>query len=437
MQNTKDNDLTLNDDIRFLIACCQTKPSEEDIKQINNYIQNSAFNLQHLLILSNQHGILPLVYKTIKKLNTSSHLELNSDTLVVKTKEGCSDNSLSSLNAARSGNALGVQHLTLNAEILPKLKAHYMSISQRNILMSAELIRIMKLLRENHIEALAFKGSALSQMAYGDITLRQYGDLDILVDEEEAYKAAELLQSHGFTAPYPLCILKNKTCMRVDSDFALVGNTNNILIEMHWRLFRKNIGHHLTFDQFSKDPKTVKINGVPIKTLSPELHLLYLSLHGSKHAWERIEWIVDIDKFIRNNTLDEQLLKETFQILKADRPILVGLLLAHRLFQTPLQTWIIEKINKDHEIEALYITTVELLNKGFHTMTEIERSRTIYLYQRRFFKSRAKKIKYFLETYLSISSNDCKEFPLPTSLRFLYLFIKPVRILFKYLRYKK
>ena len=49
------------------------------------------------------------------------------------------------------------------------------------MLMSAELIRIMKLLEKNDIKALAFKGPVLSQMVYGDITLRQYVDLDVLI----------------------------------------------------------------------------------------------------------------------------------------------------------------------------------------------------------------------------------------------------------------
>jgi hypothetical protein len=297
--------------------------------------------------------------------------------------------------------------------------------------MSAELIRIMKLLEDNGIEALAFKGPTLAQMAYGDITLRQYGDLDILVDEKDVFKAGKLLQSHGFTALYPLNILNNKTCMLVDSDFAFKGNTNNILIEMHWRLFRKNIGHHLTFQQYSKDPHTVHINGIPIKTLSPELHLLYLSLHGSKHAWERIEWIVDIDKFIRSTKLDDKKLKEIFELMKADRPILTGLLLTQKLFHTPIPLWIIKEIEKDHEVEKLYLTTIRLLNINLLTLTERQRVRAIYLYQRRFFKSTVEKVNYFFESYLSISRNDCLEFPLPSVFNFLYIFVKPFRILKK------
>jgi len=154
---------SLSPELKFLIDCCQTEPSENDITFILSY--PSTINQQLLTNMALRHGILPLVYKIIKNLD-SNHTESQSDSL------------RSSLNA---------EHLTLNA-FLSKLKTQYMIIAQRNMLMSAELIRIMQLLEKNSIEALAFKGPALSQMAYGDITLRQYTDLDILVKKEDIYK---------------------------------------------------------------------------------------------------------------------------------------------------------------------------------------------------------------------------------------------------------
>jgi hypothetical protein len=50
------------------------------------------------------------------------------------------------------------------------LKIAYTQIAQRNMMMSAELLKIMQLLEKNQIESLAFKGPSLAQMAYGDIT---------------------------------------------------------------------------------------------------------------------------------------------------------------------------------------------------------------------------------------------------------------------------
>ena len=185
------------------------------VKQIQvKKIKNSSilsFNIQHLISLASSHGILPLVYKTIKDLPN--------------------DNSSSSL----------IQHFLL------ELKTQNMIIAQRNMLMSAELIRIMKLLKENKVEALAFKGPTLSQMVYGDITLRQYSDLDILVNEEEITKAGSILAKHGYDPSFPIKILENKTCLSATNDLGFYNQTSGLLIELHWKLFREKIGKHLHF----------------------------------------------------------------------------------------------------------------------------------------------------------------------------------------------
>ena len=57
-----------------------------------------------------------------------------------------------------------------------------MDIVKQNMLMTSELIKVLKILEENNIEAISFKGPVLSQLAYGDVVSRQYCDLDILIN---------------------------------------------------------------------------------------------------------------------------------------------------------------------------------------------------------------------------------------------------------------
>jgi len=77
MQNTKDNRSSLNtqhlmintnslnDDLKFLMNCCKMNPTEEDLKAICAYLNTEHLDLNTLINVVNQHGILPLVYKTI------------------------------------------------------------------------------------------------------------------------------------------------------------------------------------------------------------------------------------------------------------------------------------------------------------------------------------------------------------------------------------
>ena len=73
MQNNQAITDYLSDDLNFLIACCQTKPSEEDINFIHSYL--SLITNYHLPITTAmQHGILPLVYQTLKNLSQNDSL---------------------------------------------------------------------------------------------------------------------------------------------------------------------------------------------------------------------------------------------------------------------------------------------------------------------------------------------------------------------------
>lgn len=403
----------LNDELKFLITCCQTDPYEDDIEFINSYLLNvSDYNkevttyISYIIALASAHGILPLVYKTLKKLLQDS----------------------SSLNP---------QHITLNTTLINELSLHYQSIAKRNMLMTSELIKIMHLLKENHIEALALKGPTLSQMAYGDITLRQYSDLDILVNEREILKAGSVLDEHGYDPSFTIKILKNETCLSSTNDLSFYNPSNGLLIELHWRLFREKIGQHLSFNQISENKQILKINGKSLSTLSSEMLLAYLCLHGSKHAWERIEWICDIDRLVRSEiNLDWDKIIKIVKEMDSHTTLQLGLLLSHTLLHTPLPESIITSIQTER-IKTLASKTYELLNGPLAENEGYAKYSVIHMYQMDLLDTKLKKLNHLFTTYLGISKNDCQVFPLPPSLKFLYIFIKPFRVAYKYLHVKK
>ena len=117
--------------------------------------------------------------------------------------------------------------------LLADLKSAYSQIARRNMLMSAELIRIMKLLEENDIDALAFKGPALAQMAYGDITLRQYSDLDVLTKKEDIYQIDALLKAQGYERLLALTPVQEKTWIKYAHDMGLIHYPKGVHFEMH------------------------------------------------------------------------------------------------------------------------------------------------------------------------------------------------------------
>ncbi|HEY4953988.1 MAG TPA: nucleotidyltransferase family protein, partial [Gemmatimonadaceae bacterium] len=66
-------------------------------------------------------------------------------------------------------------------EGLAKLRTQWQLIILYNRRLTAELVRLMGLLKAAGVPAVTFKGPVLAAMAYGSIELRQFSDLDILV----------------------------------------------------------------------------------------------------------------------------------------------------------------------------------------------------------------------------------------------------------------
>ncbi len=393
---------SLSDEFLFLITCCKTKPSKDDISFILSFINTIDLNFNSLIELAIAHRIIPLVYKSLNKLHM--------DEIIKKEKQS-------------------IKFLFVN------LKSLYLQIAKQNMLMSAELIHTIKLLKKNDIKALVLKGPVLSQMAYGDITLRHFGDLDILVDEKDLFKAATTITSNNYIPDVELDYFKNKALLDVSSDLGLRHTKKHTYIELHWKLFRKNLFVTLDGLNVKSNPTIIKIQDKELETLQSELLLVYLCSHGSKHMWERIQWIVDVDRLIKN--IDDinwdtvwLYAKETHSI----NTLLLGLSLNKELFGTNLPSTIEEKIEKRKNIYLLKIHTLKLLNKkpAEHS-SKISSMYKKFDYHLKLYDSFTDKAKYCFSYIFKITPDDVLNINLPKHLHFLYFIIRPFRLGIKHI----
>jgi len=212
-----------------------------------------------------------------------------------------------------------------------------MEIAKQNMLMTSELVKILKLLEENDIEAIPFKGPALSQLAYGDVVSRQYCDLDILINEEKLTKVYELLEINGFITNIDVNFTFNKLFLKKSSDIQFYNEKNNILVELHWQLFRNEFSRDNFNNLLTKNIKSIEFNNENINMFSDEFNLVYLCTHASKHLWERIEWIIDINKLIKNSKkIDWNLVQDIAYKTNSINMLKLGLFLVVKLFGTKI-----------------------------------------------------------------------------------------------------
>jgi len=372
-----------NEDIKFLIYCCQTEVSENNIKFITSYL-SAITNYQQIITTATQHGILSLVYKTIKKLQPDMK------------------------------------------NLLLALHPHYLSTVQSNMSMSATLLKVLNLFKENNIKALSFKGPSLAQMAYGDITLRQFGDLDILIHKEDIKKIEALCISMGYKPYYDLTEVQKEVWYTYAKDMVFYHPVNKSVIEMHWLLLDADFPLQVDLDAIWKDTNTVEINRHPVQTFSSDALLLYLCVHGSKHLWERIVWIKDIDLMIRTQNIhwDSLLLDAKKNNLKS--MLFLGLHLAKLLFNTPLPKNIEVLLENEKVLSAL--SDFVFLNW--------EKEQSMFQNTRamlKFFPTFSTKYRYLHKVIIKPSNHEYRFIALPKGLYWVYYFIRPYLLLRKYL----
>ena len=60
-----------------------------------------------------------------------------------------------------------------------------------NVLLTAEMVRLLELFEGNQIPAVPYKGPAIGVGVYRNLALRQFADLDILVPDTDVWKATD------------------------------------------------------------------------------------------------------------------------------------------------------------------------------------------------------------------------------------------------------
>jgi len=384
MKNTRSQP---SSELKFLIACCQTDPKKVDVEFIHSYLL-AISNYRSLVTAASEHGILPLVYKTLLALHP-------------------------------------------NHGILPLFKQQYLSIARRNILMSAELIRIMKLFKENGIDALAFKGPALAQMAYEDITLRQFGDLDILIKEKDHSKVMDLLIREHYTHEIDLMEIE-ESFFKCVSVVGLYKESTGVLIEIHWELLSRNYAIDWKKESIWGKAESILINNKKIPVLPVEQQLLYLCAHGSKHLFERLEWVCDIDRSVRANpNIDWQHLLNEAEKLGIKRMLLLGLALPQQLFGLELPEMIQNKIKEDKEIPKLISKMIEM---SFSDTSEEGKNYSYFGLIWNMRENLSDQLRFAWKGLFSPQLDDFLFIQLPKHLAFLYPTVRSYRLMTKYFK---
>ena len=77
-------------------------------------------------------------------------------------------------------------------------RRHLQANALLNTLLAKELVAVLDALAAKGVRAIPFKGVTLAQTAYGDLSLRECADLDLIVDQTSIPQARQVLWSQGY-----------------------------------------------------------------------------------------------------------------------------------------------------------------------------------------------------------------------------------------------
>lgn len=349
---------------------------------------NKIEDWEGFVSLAYSHGIFPLVYRTLKEY---AHL--------------------------------------IPEYIFAHMKQNYMDIVKQNMLMTSELIKVIKILEENGIEAISFKGPVLSQMAYGDVVSRQYCDLDILVKEKDLNKSFVLLENNYFKSSLNKDLIFNKLFLEKNSDISFINDKNNLSIELHWKLFRNKFSSDINNKDFFNSKNKLEINNQELYIFNYELLLVYLCMHGSKHRWERIEWITDIDRLLKNYDINWEIAYLIAKKYTCVKMLNLGLYISKELYNT----FIPEIFLKDMK-QKTYKNMIDYILNEMPKINDYKKETSKNFASIKFHynlnETFYEKLLFLKKTYLEISNNDTASFNSDSVL--LHYLNKPIRLIKKY-----
>lgn len=167
-----------------------------------------------------------------------------------------------------------------------------------------QLATIHRLFHEQQIDFRIFKGIPLALTAFQDFTLRDAGDIDLLVAERDMFAAGEILRSEGYVRFEPQARLTQRRLQSYiahQKDFSYVHPLAGVVIDLHWRFFRNPwLPANARLEQVGED--WVDIGSENIPTLPAPQLLLYLCVHGALDGWLRLKWLADIGALLNSMT---------------------------------------------------------------------------------------------------------------------------------------
>lgn len=298
-------------EFKLVLACASADKIDRSSRDLD-FLLRDPIDWQRVLRLAEHHGVTPFVYQALRQFPDA-----------------------------------------VPAATLEDLHRRHEHNTRRNLMFTAELIRILDEFDALGIAAIPYKGPVLAETVYGDLALREFSDLDVLVRQADVTRAKDALKTLHYAASTLLSAAEEHAYLDSGYEYSFDGPAGRNLLEIQWAILPRFYAVDLALDDLFARALPARVGGRTVKTLSAEDLLLVLCLHAAKHAWIRLCWLRDIAGVVQSQLLDWALVLERARSLGIERILGVSLMLVNRVLHASIPDSLHEKCRDDPQIEKL------------------------------------------------------------------------------------
>ena len=375
-------------ELELVVLCARARNSDDDARI--RQLFEAGINWSEMLACAVQHKVVPAVYERFRALDAGLLAREQRETLA---------------EFARTA-------------------------GKNNLIFLSELLQLNRLFAGAEIPAIPFKGPALAWLAYPNFAQRSCVDLDFVVPQSYIPAVLDLLQSHGFIPQFSSTEVEAGQKGVAPGQYAFVSAAKHCSVEIHTERTLRYFSRPLNLDELNSRLIHLDIGGHDLVTFSVEDLLVMLCVHGAKHFWERLAWIVDIAQLVTVRGVDWKLLSEIAAERKCSRLLLLGLYLAHEVAGAPLPESVLQRARSDSRVARLADKVIEQLAAGTSDAG-------VGVWPRAMFRFRSSDsywngLQQLFRLTVSPTESDRETVRLPGGLSYLYAIVRPVRLLGRY-----
>jgi len=361
----------------------------ESAERIKGLLQKDI-NWVYLSQLALRHGVLPLLYRNLK----------------------------------------AAQPDVVPREFMDQLQKYFLVNAGRNIFLTEELRNLLDLFEAHGIPGIPYKGPALADSAYGDITLRQFNDLDILVQKQDVVRAKNIMVSQGYRPNFQITDGTAEPYIKSQNELSFTRHDGRAIVELQWEIVPRYFSVSIPCEYLWNGEHPSSKSGLSFRAISPEVELIILCVHGTKERWTRLLWVCDLAEFIRvNQKLDWERIIELSRALGSLRMLFLGMFLAKSLLDASVPEKVMQQVEVDPMVRRMAKQVRKQLFQSTNGSSGILKKSMFYLKARERMRDQ---IQYCLRLAATTTPGDWTLLQLPKTFFPLYYLIRPIRLTAKY-----